>query len=194
MTVDVVAIGASWGGVHAVGTVLRVLPAGFGAAVVVAQHRSADAEAETLAHLLDSRCALDVVDAEDKQELEPGVVLLAPPDYHLLVESGAVALSVDSQVHFSRPSIDVLLSSAADAYGARAAGVILTGANADGAEGLARIAARGGTAIVQDPQTAVRREMPDAALAAVADARVLELELIGSLLAELAGSRQEASR
>lgn len=192
MSVDLVAIGASWGGVHAVSAVLGALPAGFGAAVVVAQHRSADADSDTLGHLLHARCALDVVDAEDKQELEPGVVLLAPPDYHLLIESGAVALSVDSQINFSRPSIDVLLSSAADAYADRAAGVILTGANADGAQGLARIAARGGTAIVQDPRTAVRREMPDAALAAVPDARVLELERIGPLLAQLAGTPQEA--
>ncbi len=192
MTVDVVAIGASWGGVHAVATVLEALPAGFGAAVVIVQHRSADAEEAALAHLLDARCALDVMDAEDKQELESGCVLLAPPDYHLLVEAGAVALSVDPQVHHSRPSIDVLLCSAADAYSDRAAGVILTGANADGAHGLARIAARGAPAIVQDPQTAVRREMPDAALTATPDAHVLELELIGPLLADLVGTREEA--
>jgi two-component system, chemotaxis family, protein-glutamate methylesterase/glutaminase len=192
MSVELVAIGASWGGVHAVGTVLGSLPAQFDAVVVVAQHRSADAEGETLGHLLTARCALNVLDAEDKQELKPGCVLLAPPDYHLLVERGTVALSVDAPVHFSRPSIDVLLSSAAEAYGERAAGVILTGSNGDGAEGLEKIAARGGTAIVQDPQTAARREMPDAAVAAVPEAHVLELERIGPLLTELAGAPQEA--
>lgn len=192
MSVELVAIGASWGGLDALGTVLEALPPGFGAAIVIAQHRRADPDEETLGHLLDSRCALDVVEAQDKQELKEGCVLVAPPDYHLLVERDAVALSVDAQVHHSRPSIDVLLSSAADAYAARAAGVILTGANEDGAYGLQRIAARGGTAIVQDPQTAVRREMPAAALAATPGARVLELERIGPLLAALAATRQEA--
>jgi len=193
MSVELVAIGASWGGVHAVSTVLEALPPAFGAAIVVAQHRSPDAETDTLSQILDARSALSVLDAEDKQELRPGCVLLAPQDYHLLVEPGSVSLSVDEQVHHSRPSIDVLLSSAADAYADRAAGVVLTGANADGAQGLARIAARGGAAIVQDPQSAARREMPDAALTATPAARVLELEQIGALLAELAGTREEAA-
>lgn len=192
MSVELVAIGASWGGLYAVGTVLEALPAGFAAAVVVAQHRSAEAEMGTLENLLGARCALPVAEAEDKRELVAGSVLVAPPDYHLLVEDGTVALSVDEQVHYSRPSIDVLLSSAADAYGPRAAGVILTGANEDGAAGLARLAARGGTAIVQDPDRAARSEMPRAALAATPGARVLELDQIGPLLAELATTREEA--
>jgi two-component system chemotaxis response regulator CheB len=117
-------------------------------------------------------------------------VLVAPADYHLLVEGGSVALSVDAPEHYSRPSIDVLFETAADAYGERAAGVVLTGANADGAEGLARIARRGGRAIVQDPGTALRREMPDAALAATPDASVLALEEIGPLLCSLAAVRE----
>jgi two-component system chemotaxis response regulator CheB len=118
-------------------------------------------------------------------------VLVAPADYHLLVEHETVALSVDPPLNHSRPSIDILLGSAADAYGERAAGVVLTGANADGADGLARIAARGGPAIVQDPATATRREMPEAALAATPGARVVALEEIGALLTELAGRRAE---
>ncbi|MDX6692041.1 MAG: two-component system, chemotaxis family, protein-glutamate methylesterase/glutaminase [Solirubrobacteraceae bacterium] len=192
MSVELVAIGASWGGLQAVGLVLQALPPEFAAAVVVAQHRSAEAELGTLEHLLGARCALEVAEAEDKQEIAAGSVLIAPPDYHMLVEGGSVALSVDEQVHYSRPSIDVLLSSAADSFGARAAGVILTGANEDGAAGLARIAARGGAAIVQDPDEAARPEMPRAALAATPGARVLALERIGPLLAELAGTREEA--
>jgi two-component system chemotaxis response regulator CheB len=158
---------------------------------VIAQHRQAGADGR-LAELLAAHCALEVAEADDKQELLAGVVLLAPPDYHLLVEPGAVALSVDEPVHFSRPSIDVLLHSAADAYGDRAAGVVLTGANADGAMGLARIAARGGTAIVQDPETAERREMPAAATAATPGARVMVLDDIGRLLVELVGMREGA--
>jgi two-component system chemotaxis response regulator CheB len=194
MAVEVVAIGASWGGLHAVERVLETLPADFAAAVVIVQHRQADSDHGRLTQLLDAHCALAVCEAEDKQALHAGTVLVAPADYHLLVEPGAVALSLDPPLHYSRPSIDVLLGSAGDAYGERAAGVVLTGANADGAEGLARIASRGGTAIVQDPDTAERREMPAAALAATPRARVMELEHIGALLTELTGTRQETRR
>jgi two-component system chemotaxis response regulator CheB len=192
MAVELVAIGASWGGLRAVGCVLGTLPADFGAAVVVAQHRQGRSEdGGRLTQLLAVGCALDVWEAEDKQALRPGTVLVAPADYHLLVERESVALSVDPPHNFSRPSIDILLGSAADAYGERAAGVVLTGANADGAAGLARIASRGGPAIVQDPETAERSEMPRAALAATPGARVVALEDIGPLLAALANAREE---
>ena len=190
MTVELVVIGASWGGLQAVECVLGTLPADFGAPVVIAQHRKADSDHGRLTSLLRAHCALAVCEAEDKQALSAGSVIVAPADYHLYVEPGSVALSVDPEVHHSRPSIDVLFGSAADAYGERAAGVVLTGANADGAEGLRRIASRGGVAIVQDPETAQRREMPAAALAATPDARVAALEEIGELLTDLAGTRQ----
>jgi len=183
--VELVALGASWGGLHAVETVLGCLPADFGAAVVIAQHRQNDGRDGMLEHLLDARCELDVVEAEDKQALAPGVVVVAPADYHLQVERGTVSLSADAPLHFSRPSIDILLGSAADAYGDRVAGVVLTGANADGAVGLAKIAARGGITIVQNPETAERREMPDAAVWSTPEARVLELAQIGPALVEL---------
>ena len=192
MPLELVAIGASWGGLEAVERVLESLPCDFAAAVVIAQHRRSDSDHDRLAQLLGARCALPVCEAEDKQSLDPGTVLLAPADYHLLVEPGSVALSVDAPEHFSRPSIDVLLGSAADSYAERAAGVVLTGANADGADGLARIARRGGVAIVQDPETALRREMPDAALAATPDACVLRIDEIGPLLESLVGSRAGA--
>ncbi len=189
-----VAIGASWGGLRALETVLGALPEDFAAPVVIAQHRQADATDGTLVRLLDARCALTVCEAEDKQELDPGLVLVAPPDYHLLVEPGAVALSVDPPLNYSRPAIDVLFGSVAHAYGERAVGVVLTGANADGALGLAQIAGRGGTAIVQDPETAERREMPEAALWATPEARVLELTQIAPALTGLAGTREESAR
>ncbi len=189
MAVELVAIGASWGGLQAVECVLGTLPADFGAAVVIAQHRQGRADGEErLAALLRGHCALDVQEAEDKQALHPGTVLVAPADYHLLVEPDAVALSVDPPLNFSRPSIDILFGSAADAYGERAAGVVLTGSNGDGAEGLARIASRGGPAIVQDPETATRSEMPRAALAATPDAHVVALEEIAALLVSLTGT------
>ena len=185
---EVVAVGASWGGLRAIETVLSCLPADFGAAVVIAQHRQDDGRDGALEQLLDARCALSVREAEDKQELTAGAVIVAPAGYHLLVEPGTLSLSVDEPLHFSRPSIDILLGSAADAYGDRTAGVVLTGANADGAVGLAKIAARGGATIVQNPDTAERREMPDAALWATPEARVLELAQIGPALVELAAT------
>jgi two-component system chemotaxis response regulator CheB len=190
--VRLVAMGASWGGLHAIETVLGALPEDFAAPVVIAQHRQADSDHGMLVRLLDARCALTVCEAEDKQALDPGLVLVAPADYHLLVEPGTVALSVDAPLNYSRPSIDILFGSAADAYGDRVAGVVLTGANADGAVGLAQIAERGGTAIVQDPESAERREMPEAALWATPDARVLALEEIGPALMQLAGAGVES--
>ena len=190
--IRLVAIGASWGGLHAIEVVLGTLPADFGAPVVIAQHRQADSNEGVLVRLLDARCSLTVREADDKQALRPGVVLVAPADYHLLVEEGAVALSVDEPLNYSRPAIDILFSSAADAYGRHVAGVVLTGANADGALGLAQIAERGGMAIVQDPETAERREMPDAALWATPHARVLALEEIGPLLTEVVAPTVES--
>jgi two-component system chemotaxis response regulator CheB len=184
-----VAIGASWGGLHAVEMVLAGLPAEFDAPIVIAQHRRSDSDG-MLVQLLDARCALTVCEADDKQVLHPGVVLVAPADYHLLVETGTVALSVDEPLNYSRPSIDILFSSAADAYGEALAGVVLTGSNADGALGLARIAARGGTVIVQDPETAERREMPEAALGSTPEARVLALADIAPALTQLVGTRE----
>lgn len=193
--IELVAVGASWGGLHAIERLLGALPADFRPAIVIAQHRQNDGRDGVLERLLDGRCALTVCEGEDKLALRSGTVVVAPADYHLLVEGrGTVSLSVDEPLHHSRPSIDVLLGSAADAYGDRAAGVVLTGANADGAVGLARIAARGGVAIVQDPETAERREMPDAALWATPEARVMALEEIGPALVALAGSREETAR
>ena len=186
---DLVVIGSSWGGLEAVGRVLGGLPAGFGAAVAVAQHRSPEFQDGALAGLLDARGPLAVREAQDKDPIEPGRVYLAPADYHLLVEPEGFALSIDERVQHSRPSVDVLFESAADAYGERAVGVVLTGANADGAAGLERIKARGGAAIVQDPEDAERPEMPRAAIATGAADRVLALAEIPRCLVELCGGR-----
>ena len=187
----VVAIGASWGGLAAVGAVLGGLPASFAAAVVVAQHRDPAGEAGMLAELLGRRTPLPVLDAEDQLELAPGRVVLAPSGYHLLVQDGHAELSVDEPVHHSRPSVDVLFESVAVALGPAAIGVVLTGANADGADGLAAIVARGGAALVQDPDEAERAEMPRAALAAVPTATVLPLAGIpGALVRLVSGSAE----
>jgi two-component system chemotaxis response regulator CheB len=176
---DLVVIGASWGGLHAVGRVLAGVPDEVDLPIVVAQHRHPESVEETLRGLLSAEIGRPVVDVDDKLVIQAGHVYLAPPDYHLLVERGSFALSVDERVKFARPSIDVLFQSAADAYGAGVIGIILTGANEDGAAGLAEIKRRGGVAIVQDPAGAARRAMPDAAIAATVADAVLPLEDIG---------------
>jgi len=184
---EVVAIGASWGGLAALKAVLGGLPADFGAPVVVVQHRMASGDDEILPNLLNTASPLYVHEATDKCPLVAGEVLIAPPSYHMLVEAGEITLSADAPVQFSRPSVDVLLESASEAYRERAIGVILTGANEDGAEGLAAIRRRGGVAIVQDPADAMRADMPEAALAAVPDARRLVLRDVAPALATMVG-------
>jgi two-component system chemotaxis response regulator CheB len=192
MRYDVVVIGASWGGMRALERVLSGLPADFPIPIAVAQHRDPDAEDDLLAHLLERHTPLAVADAGDKDPLAPGRVLLAPPGYHMLVDGDAVALSVDEPVQFARPSIDVLFESASEQYGARTVGVVLTGANADGAAGLAAIKRRGGYGIVQEPASAERPEMPQAALAAGPDA-VVDLDGVAPVLCGMAASPQGAA-
>lgn len=184
---DLVVVGASWGGLGALRVLLGGLPAGFGAPVVVVQHRSSDSHPSALRELLGAATALGTREVEDKQPLESGWVYLAPPDFHALVEHDHLELSVEAAVAHSRPSIDVLFESAAESRRDRCVGVVLTGANSDGAAGLARIAELGGAAIVQDPASAERAEMPRAALDAVPEARVVPLEEIAGLLIELCG-------
>ena len=182
---DIVAIGASWGGLHAVGTVLEGLGPSFGAPVVVAQHRSPDGDEAILPELLSRRGGLPVIDGEDKEPLVPGQVIVAPSGYHMLVSEACVEISCEGLVQFSRPSIDVLFESVAEEFGSRSIGVVLTGANEDGAHGLAEIARRGGYTIVQDPSTSERPEMPRAALRAVEPHAVLPLDEIASHLVGL---------
>jgi two-component system, chemotaxis family, protein-glutamate methylesterase/glutaminase len=150
--------------------------------VVVAQHRHVTSPPGALADLLHLRVKRPVQDVEDKMPIEHGNVYLAPPDYHLLVQRGSFALSTDGRVQFARPSIDVLFESAAYAYGPGVIGIILTGANEDGAAGLALVKRRGGVAVIQDPREAARRTMPDAAIAATAADAILPLEEIGNFV------------
>lgn len=176
-------VGASFGGFEALKVVLGALPAEYPVPVAIVQHQGSPGAG--LATLLQRYTALVVMDAEDKDDLLPGIAYVAPPGYHLLVEPGSVALSVDPPVSHARPSIDVLFESAADVYGPTAIGVILTGTGQDGAIGLARIKQRGGRTIVQDPASATRGAMPAAALANTRVDWTLPLELIGPRLVEL---------
>ena len=182
MSYDLIVVGASWGGLNAIGQLLTDLPDDVDVPMVIAQHRHPDSIEGTLTQLLQGRTKRRVLDVEDKLRIESGRVYVAPPDYHVLVEPGSLALSVDERVQFARPSIDVLFESAADAYGAGVIGIILTGANEDGAQGLARIKRRGGVALVQDPAEAIRRTMPEAAIAATVSDAILPLDEIGKFL------------
>ena len=179
---DLVCIGASWGGLEAIGRVLADLPPELDLPIAIAQHRHPDSPEGTLAELLQAQTDRPVLDVEDKMPIESRHVYIAPPNYHLLVERGSFALSVDERIQFARPSIDVLFETAAHAYGAGVIGIILTGANEDGAEGLARIKQVGGVALIQDPVGAARRMMPDAAIAATVADAILPLEEIGKFI------------
>lgn len=163
MAFEIVVIGASTGGLQALQVLLSGLSAEFSLPMVIVQHRGKDMETG-LCEFLARSSRLPVTEPEDKETVLPGRAYLAPRDYHLLIESGSFALSTDAPVGFARPSIDVLFESAAAEYQDRAIGVILTGANHDGARGLAAIKAQGGLTLVEDPVTAACREMPDAAL------------------------------
>jgi two-component system chemotaxis response regulator CheB len=179
---EVIVIGTSWGGLDAVSRLLDGLHADVHQPIVVAQHRSTESEDGMLMRLLQHHTRRVVSDPDDKTPLEPDHVYIGPPDYHVLLENGHLALSTDAPVQYARPSIDVLFESAADAHGRRAVGVVLTGANEDGARGLAAIKSRGGVAIVQDPESSVRRTMPDAAIAATVADAILPLEEIPKFL------------
>ena len=185
MGYEVVAIGASWGGMNAIGTVLEALPGDFELPIVLAQHRAPSTDGELLERILARRSPLPVVEVHDKEPLASGRVYVAPADYHTIVERGHLALSTEDLVQFARPSIDVLFESVADAYRAQAVGVLLTGMNEDGARGLAAIANAGGFTVAQDPATAEQAEMPQAAIAIGAARRILPLAEIGPFLAAL---------
>jgi two-component system chemotaxis response regulator CheB len=180
----IVVVGTSTGGLAAMQVLLPALAEDFPWPVVVVQHRSREPGSE-LCKFLRRCCRWSVLEPEDKEPIRAGHVYLAPRDYHLLVERGNFALSTEAPVYFARPSIDVLFESAADAYGEHVVGVVLTGANVDGARGLSRIRAAGGLAVAQDPATARAPEMPLAAIAAAAVDRVLPLQEIAPFLNEL---------
>ena len=180
---SIVVIGASLGGTRALTYLLSALPGHFPLPLAIVLHRAVDGDA-TLPQLLHSHSTLPVLEAEDKMPLAAGHAYLAPANYHLLV-GDVFSLSTEAPVGFARPSIDVLFESASAAHGSKTLGVVLTGASADGARGAARIRERGGTVLVQDPETAECPVMPRAAIAADAASSIVPLEAISGLLADL---------
>ena len=180
--IDAVVIGASAGGIEALTALLPALPAGLGPPVFIVLHLPRD-RPSVLAEIFTRRCAVPVREAEDKEAVVPGTVYFAPNDYHLLVDNGPqLALSADEPVHHSRPSIDVLFESAAEIYRERLLGIILSGANEDGACGLAAIHDAGGVTIVQSPRTARAPNMVLSALRLRPADGVLSLDEIAATL------------
>jgi len=183
-----IVMGASAGAIEALSHILPQLPAAFPLPILIVVHVPAD-RSNFLAPLFAAKCRLDVREADDKEPMSAGTVYFAPPDYHLLVEAdGTISLSNEEAVQHSRPSIDVLFESAADAFGESTVAVLLTGANADGAAGLKSISDAGGIAIVQDPASAYADAMPSAGLKASPAARTLSLDAIRRFLLEDIGT------
>jgi len=184
-----VAIGASAGAVQALLRILPVLPVTYPLPILIVVHVPPD-RTNALVALFRANCQLPVKEAEDKEPIVGGVIYFAPSDYHLLVEDGgSLALSSDELVNHSRPAIDIMLETAADAYGPALTGIVLTGANHDGAAGLKAVADAGGEVIVEDPAEAQVSTMPAAALAACPNAKSLTLDGITSHLLKLAAIR-----
>ena len=186
MAFDLICIGTSSGGFRALRTILSSLDPSFETPIVIVQHigpRSDSTWIETLNEI----SPLKVQEAEDKEPILPGHVYIAPPNYHLLVEQDkTLSLLVDEKVNFARPSIDVLFESVADTCGTKAIGIVLTGANSDGAKGLREIWERGGIGVVQNPQTAETPAMPLAAIKESSTDHICDLEEIPKLLSSLA--------
>lgn len=182
---NIIVIGGSLGSIEAMKVILSGLPATYGRSVAVVLHRHADSHG--LGALLGRAASLPVCEPDDKQPIEAGHVYIAPPGYHLMVNGSSFALTDDEPVNHARPSIDVLFESAANAYRHRAVGVVLTGANADGANGAARLHQLRAPLIVQDPTTAEAAACPTAALERVPGAIVLPPDEIADRLLSLCG-------
>lgn len=183
--IEAVVIGASAGGVEALSEILPALPRQYPLPILVVVHLPRGKDS-LLAEIFQPRCQLSVKEAEDKEPIQSGTIYFAPPDYHLLVEpTRQMSLSADEPVLYSRPSIDVLFESAADVYRHNLLGIVLSGANSDGQSGLRHVWQTGGYAIVQAPQTALARAMPQAALAGCPGAEALPPPTISDVLRSL---------
>ncbi|WKC21544.1 chemotaxis protein CheB [Rhizobium sp. SSA_523] len=180
-----VVVGASAGAVEALSVLLPGLPPTLPVPIVVVVHIPPDKHS-VMAELFSAKCRLRVKEAEDKEPLLAGTVYFAPPDYHVLIEADkTLSLSNDEPVLYSRPSIDVLFESAADAYGAGLVAVVLSGANHDGAKGARAVIDAGGLGLIQEPETAYASAMPEAAIKACPTARVLSLSAIADVIGEI---------
>ena len=184
--VEAAVIGGSHGSLEAFRKIIAQLSTPLSFPLVVVFHQSPESQDGLLESIVQQWSVMKVKEAEDKEQIENSVIYLAPAGYHLLIENDRTfALNVDERVNYSRPSIDVLFESAADTYGDQLFGCVLTGANRDGAAGLRAIKAKGGLTIVQDPQTSLSSEMPQAAIETASPDLILSPEEIGTFVARL---------
>ena len=179
---DAIVIGTSAGGLDALGIFLPMLDPGMPVPILIVQHISASSDSFIVTYF-NRICSLTVKEAEEKELLKPGFVYFAPPDYHLLVEEDrTISLSNEEKINYSRPSIDVLFETASWAFGSRLIGIILTGANWDGAAGCELIKKNGGLTIVQDPTTAAVARMPESVIERFRPDYIMPLQEIGQLI------------
>jgi two-component system chemotaxis response regulator CheB len=182
---EAIVIGVSSGGLNALKFLFALLPGSFNIPIIIVQHIGPHSDSGWI-NLLRDKNRLHIKEADEKESISRGKIYIAPPNYHLLIESDKTfTLSIDERVNFARPSIDVLFESAAEAYGSRLIGMVLTGYNHDGAEGMKRIKERDGLTIVQDPSTAEASQMPSSAIAAVEVDYILPLDGIADLLIKM---------
>lgn len=185
MSYEAIVIGVSLGGMNAMKIMFSLLPKGFKTPIIIVQHISAHSDSQWI-QLLNDTYSIDIKEADEKEKIENGNVYFAPPNYHLIIEKNKTfSLTIDERVNYARPSIDVLFESTADAYKNKLIGIILTGSNSDGTNGIKRIQECGGLAIVQDPKTAEVAYMPTSAIAAIQPDYILSLEDIIKLLIKL---------
>lgn len=186
--IEAIVVGASAGGVEALLNIFAALPDTFGLPIIAVLHLP-DERRSQLAEVFARRLAIPVREGQDKEVIEAGTLYFAGPGYHLSVEHDrSLSLSQEDRIHHSRPAIDYLFASAADAYGKGLMAILLTGANQDGAHGLAHVKQSGGTTVVQDPSEARIAVMPRAALALHTPDHILTLSRIAALLASLESS------
>ena len=190
MTKRLLLIGGSLGGLEAAKLLLQEIAPSFPAPILLVLHRAKTSVGQAMTRSIEQVSDLPVCEVEDKMPLREGHIHIAPADYHLFIEGNNVTLSFDEPVRYSRPSIDVAFESAAGCYGAAAIAVVLSGANADGTIGAVAIHEAGGQVFIQDPETARAREMPNAAIKALPEARVMSPSEIGRTVnSELGGTR-----
>ena len=185
MYYEAIVIGTSSGGMNALKSILSALPVDFTIPIIIVQHISPRSDNYWI-KLLNNKSKLFLKEADEKEKIEHGKVYIAPPNYHLMIERNKTfSLTIDERVNYSRPSIDVLFESAAEAYKNKLIGIILTGSNNDGTKGIKRIKEYGGLIIAQDPETAESSYMPASAIATNQPDYILSLEEITALLIKL---------
>lgn len=185
MNYEAIVIGVSSGGINAMKVMFSILPKALNTPIIIVQHIGAHSDDHWI-KLLNDKSNLTVKEADEKERIESGKVYIAPANYHLLIEKDKIfSLTIGERVNYSRPSIDVLFESAAEAYADKLIGVILTGSNNDGTNGIKRVKECGGLTIIQNPETAESAYMPKSAIAAIKPDYILSLEAIAELLIEL---------